>query len=783
MFKNYLIIALRNILRQKGYSIINIMGLAIGMACSILILLWVQNELSYDKFNNKYDSLYRLVQTQYYKTGPLTTTCMPGPIARDIKAEIPEIVNSFMFNDIRATVNFEDKVFTEYVRMADPEMLEMLTFEFIRGDGNDALRKPDAIIITDEMSEKYFGNINPIGKLLSINNEFNFEVTGVIKKIPQNSSFVFDFCIPFENATNFGYNIDRYGNNSHFVYVELLPNVDYIQVNEKIKNFIIKHHPSNNSDASIDLFLFPFSKIHLYSAEGRQGDIRYIYIFSAIAIFILIIAGINFMNLSTAQSSKRSLEIGLRKTVGANKNQLIQQFIGESIIITCISFIFSLGIVYFVLPYFNQLSGKELGFNLLSFKFLGGLILLIAFVGLFSGSYPALYLSSFKPVQSLRRIAAKGKGGYNFRRILVIFQFSISAILIICTIMTFKQLDYVQNEKLGMNKENVLFLVLRGNSREKYETIKDELRKNQSIINITRSSSLPYRIGSNSGGFNWEENKNEDDVLIGFEFTDFNYANTLGMNIIDGRYFSDEFASDSNAVVINEKALKLMDIENPVDKWLSWSDQPRFHIVGVVEDFHHLPMHRNIDPLILFYAPDYCRIMYCKVEGKNIKKTIAQIEETWKSILPDFPFSYTFLDDRYDQMYRNEARLSKIIMLFSLIAIFISCLGLFGLISFIVQQKTKEIGIRKILGSSVWEIVLLLSKTYIGWILVANAIAFPIAWFAMKQWLDNYAYHTSFNVWVFVIALLISFLIALLTVSIQSVKAANRNPVNALRYE
>jgi ABC-type antimicrobial peptide transport system permease subunit len=419
----------------------------------------------------------------------------------------------------------------------------------------------------------------------------------------------------------------------------------------------------------------------------------------------------------------------------------------------------------------------------MSYKIVLGLLIMIIFVGLFSGSYPALFLSSFKPIESLKQVAHKGMDSYNFRRILVIFQFGISVVLIICTLMTFKQLDYIQNKKLGINKENVMFLSLRGNSKEKYETLKSELVKNEDILSITRASSLPYQIGSNSGSFNWEDNKNEDNVLIGFEFTDFDYTKTLGLNIVEGRYFSKDFASDSNAVVINEKAKKLMGLDNPINKWLTWGDDNKFNIVGVVEDFHHLPMNHEIEPLFLFYVPKYTQIMYIKIAGDKVKETINHMQSTWKEINPQFPFEYKFLDENYDQLYRNEGRLSKIIMLFSFIAIFISCLGLYGLISYMTELRTKEIGIRKILGSSIWEIVLLMSKSYMKWILIANIIAFPIAYYAMNQWLRSYAFHTKFHVWIFAVAFVISFTIAIITISTKTIRTANSNPVDALRYE
>lgn len=783
MIRNYIITALRNLFRQKGFSIINISGLAIGMAISILIFLWVKHELSYNKFNDKADLLYRLVQTQYYSSGPLTTTCMPGPIAKDIREDIPEIVNSFMYYVLTATISYEDKLFTEEVRLADPELFDMFSFEFVEGDPEHVFENINSVVLTEKMAEKIFDDDDPIGKVIKYNNEHSFKVTGIIKETPENSSFRFDICIPFEYIENFGFTVDKYGWNSYSVYVELSEGSDYKQLNEKIKDFIIRKSADEEDESEIDLFLFPLTKIHLHSYSDSRGDIQYVYIFSAIAIFILVIACINFMNLSTARSAKRSREISIRKTVGANRNNLINQFLGESMIISFIAMILAIFLVVILLPYFNELLEKNLKFDFTDLKLWSVLIVITFIVGLFAGSYPAFYLSAFNPIKTLRNGISKGKGNFYFRRILVVFQFTLSVGLIISTIVVNRQLSYLQNNKLGMNLNNVLYFSMRGESKEKYDVIKNELLKNPNIKSITRANSIPFYIGSNSGGFDWEGRDTEDDILIGFGFTDVDYIKTLDMKLADGRYYNKNIQSDTGAIVINEKAAKAFNIENPIGKWIKWGDDYKFKIIGVVKDFHHLPMQYDIDPLVLLYSPERCRLMFIKTAGGNQVEINDQIQATWESVFPNFPFEPQNLKDIYEKTYTDESRLIRIIGYFSILAILISCLGLFALAAYMAEQRTKEIGIRKVLGASVSGVISLVSKEFMKWVVIANIIAFPLAWLAMDNWLNGYVYHTKLSLEIFIYAFILSVAIAIITVSYQSIKSAIRNPVNSIKYE
>ncbi|MCF8369896.1 MAG: ABC transporter permease [Bacteroidales bacterium] len=789
MLKNYLTTAMRQLIRQKGFTIINITGLAIGMALAILIYLWVLHELSFDKYNQKAENIYRLVQTQHYASGPLTTVSMPGPIAKDIRDEIPEIINSFRFYNQTVTANYKDKTFTEEILLADPQLFEMLDFVFTSGNPNKALNELNSMVISEEMAEKLFDKKDPIGEIVRINNEWQFKVTAIIEKIPENSSLKFDMCIPFENLEQMGYKLDQYGWNSFYVYVELSASADPVALNSKIKKYLQNKSNAENLEsgdtenkADIDLFLFPLSKMHLYSYRDDNGPIQFIYIFSAIAIFILLIACINFMNLATARSAKRAREISIRKSVGADRKNLITQFLGESILISFFALLLALFIVWALLPYFNILVEKELVLNLLNLKFLFLLIGVTLLVGFLAGSYPALYLSAFNPVKTVQSTKGKAKGTFYFRRTLVVFQFVLSVGLIISTIAINRQLDYLYNNKTGMDMLDVMQFTLRGSASEKYDILKNHLLSNPKVKHVTRSNAIPFYIGSNSGGIEWEGKDTEDDIIVGFTFTDTDYIETLGMKMADGRYFSMDIQSDTAAVVINEKAAKAFGLENPVGKWLSWGDS-KFNIIGVVKDFNHLPMQMGIDPLTMFYEPNRCRQVFIKINGEDKASISQEIGEIWESNSPEFPFEPKFLKDIYESTYTDEARLIKIIGYFALVAIFISCLGLFALSTYIAEQRTKEIGIRKILGAKTISIVSLVSKEFVIWVIVSNVIAWPITWLALKNWLDDYTYHTKLSADIFALALLISIIIALITVTYQSVASSLKKPVDAIKYE
>ncbi len=782
-------IAFRNLLRQKGFSLINIIGLGVGMACSILILLWVSNEVSYNRFNEKAGRLFRLVQTQHYVSGPLTTPCMPGPIARDLKKSFPEISDAFMYYVIPEIVSYDNKFFTEDVRFADPALWNMFTFTFLKGNREHVFDELNSAVITDKFAEKYFGKEDPIGKVVRINNEYPFKVTGIIRETPANSTFRFDICVPFEFMKNFDKTVNNYGWNSYFTYVELAPGADYKKVNQKIKDFMMRiraEEYKNSGETSIsivDLFLFPLKDIHLYSMQGKGGDIIYVYLFSAIAVLILVIACINFMNLSTARAARRSREIGLRKVSGAGRKQIIIQFIGESMLITLIAFIVAILLVYLFLPGFNELAGKTLSLRWSNLGFTIGLACIVIFVGILAGSYPAFYLSSLQPISVLKNLPFKGRGSFNFRRVLVVFQFTLSVAMIICTIIVYRQLAYVDRKDLGMERENVIYTELRGKTEGSYQALKNAFLQNPSIISVTRSSHLPFEIGSNSAGFDWEGREGTDKILIGFAAADVDYINTIGMKMASGRFFEEGYATDtSSAIVLNETAMGVMGLKDPVGKWVSW-DTTRYKVIGIVKDFHFLPLSEKISPLAILDIHSYCNMVFVKVSGDNTDRTIEYMQNVWDKTNPGFPFEYKFLDASYDELYTSVDKLGKIFKYFSFLTIMISCLGLFGLAAFMAEQRTKEIGIRKVMGAGISQILVTLSGSFLKWVIIANVIAWPVAYYAMSRWLEGYAYHAFLAPWIFILAGIISLFIALLTVSFQTLRAASRNPVDALKYE
>ena len=781
MFQNYLKTAIRGIIRQKGYTFINIFGLSIGLAAFILISLWIYHEASFNRFNRNFEQIYRFAQTQQYTTGPLTTPCMPGPLAADARRDFAEFEELFRFYDVSAVVSHADKKFIESITPADSGLFKVFDFKLVSGTLDGALKEPFTAVITDKAAEKLFGKTDVVGQTMRLNDKQNFRITAVVERQPTNSSFQDDYYIPFDYLEEMGFSLKQYDWNTFFIYAQLKPEVEYQEFNKKIEKYF--QQVAKDTTITTTLFLFPASKENLYNYDGSPTKIMSIYTFGIIAIFTLLIACINFMNLSTARASKRSREIGLRKVVGATRKQLIYQFIGESLLMSAISLVFALILVQLFLPLFNELSGKELSFSLIDPVIAASLVLVTLLTGIIAGSYPALYLSSFQPLRVMKSAGTNLKGHTWFRRSLVVFQFALSVGLIISTIVIYRQLSFMLHSNLGMNKENVVFFHFRGDLKTKFETFKGQLKNNPDVLGAGCSSHLPFMIGSNSGGFTWEGKNANDDVLINIEFVDEDFPEMMKLNLVAGRYFSKDFATDTASILINQKTAKLMGIEDPVGKWISWGDAYKFLIIGMVKDFHFQKLQSEIDPLIIFNAPESSNFVFVRINGQNTEKTIGFIESTWNSFVPAFPFEYKFLDASYEKMYENETRLSRIIEYFAILAIIISCLGLFGLASFMAEQKTKEIGIRKVLGSSISQIVLLQQREFLWLVVIANLIAWPLAWFYMKNYLDSFAFKINLSPFIFAIAGLLSVLITFLTVFFLAYRAAIRNPVNAIKYE
>jgi len=779
MIRNYIKIALRNIKRNSTYSILNISGMAIGMASALLILLWVQDEWSYDRHFKNANDLYRVTENQYFSGGEVSSmAATPGALASALKKEYPEIIRSSRYSNPPFALHKGDVFINEKIAMVDKDFLKMFNIKFIRGDINNALNEPHNIVITEEMANKYFSDENPLGKTLTAI-DIVFTISGVVKSLPRNSHIRFDILFSFEGV---GVPIDDWRVRC-YNYLELNKGTDSKTVDKKILDFLRNNKKGLNSE----IFLQNIKKIHLFSSRKYvydiigHGDITYVRILSLVAVFILIIACINFMNLSTAQSGRRSREIGIRKMAGANKRKIIVQFLGESLLIVLVAHVIAMILVELLLPGYNNLIGKQLAVNYKSAGLYLGLITVILFCGLLAGSYPALYLSSLKPMDTIKGIFTKKPGNARFRKVLVIFQFSLSIMLIICTLLVGNQLNYLQNKNLGYNKDNIgyfQFPIRPGDPL--LGTLKKELGNNQGIERITMGDS-PLNTEWTSNGYNWTGKKDGDNVLFHRLGIDEDYASTFQLVIKEGRFFSSEFSTDANAIVINEQAARIMGFKEPIGEILTTAQGSKLTIIGVVKDFHFQSLHYKIGPLIMHIGAS--NVLFVRMKPDKITSTVDYIEKTFKSFNPSSPLDFHFLDNDFDNLYGTEQRIGKIFGSFSFLAIIISCLGLIGLSLFMAERRTKEIGIRKINGAKLIEIFSLLSGEYIIWVMISIIIACPIAWYAMNKWLQNFAYRINISWWVFALAGVLALLIAFLTVSWQSYRAASKNPVEALRYE
>jgi len=795
MFKNYLKISFRNLWRAKGYSAINLAGLATGMACFILILLWVQDELSYDKFHENTNRLFRVVRLD--RDDPSQGVCRAGaPWGPALYNDFPEVENFVRFRGHgRTLMSSGDKGFYESEGLyADSTIFEVFTFPLLKGNPKTALTRPNTMVINERMAEKYFGTEDPVGQSLVFNNQDEFEITGIMQNIPANSHIKFDYLIPFFMYQR--WDTSEWGVNNFYTYL-LLAEGTATQLEAKIPEFLERHAGERTAAASINK-LQPITDIHLHSNLLREleanGDIANVYIFSAIAIFILLIACINFMNLATARSANRAKEVGIRKVVGSQRLQLIKQFLGESIFLSIIGILLAVGLVELLIPNFNELSGKQLSLDFGNNVFLlTGLLFMALIVGFISGAYPAFFLSSFKPIAAIKGDVGSGKSSSILRKGLVILQFAISITLIVGTAVVYRQLNYMSSKKLGFDREQVLVIRMDNSEiKSKQELFKNELLRNPAISGVSATSNL---LGGGDWGmpFSYEGSGDENRFSARVLVVDPNFVETLGMQIVDGRNFSYEFTTDiSAAYILNESAVKQIGFDNPVGKYFGrptekneqgeW-DYEKGSVVGVIKDFHFRSFHEEIQPMVLFMIPEWFSYLSVRIRPENISTTIDFVEKKWHEFDPNRPFDYFFLDEIFDQMYRAEQRFGNTFVAFSVIAVVIACLGLFGLASFMAERRTKEIGIRKVLGASIINIVSQLSKDFTKWVIFANLIAWPVAFFVMTKWLQNFAYQVGMSLDTFLLAGVLALLIALLTVSFHAIKAAISNPVDALRHE
>jgi putative ABC transport system permease protein len=807
MFKNYMKITLRNMRRHKGYSFINIAGLILGFTIVLLITIYIRYEFSYDRFHENAGSIYRVIQkAKEARSGSLGWNATPGLLKSKLIDECPEVKNASRLCLWKSLINLRGlfsngKVsdFETAIYMVDPEFLEIFSFPLVAGDPKTALNDSFSILLTREMAEKYFGTEDPVGKVLNADKTYDYKITGVLENVPANSHVHFDFLISFSTIYSFPEGkegrVEAWGNHNYITYLQLTKDADPKKVQARMTD-IIKSYKERYANI---FFLDPLTRIHLHSHINldleANSDIRIIYLMSAIAFFILLIACFNYMNLSTARSALRCKEVGIRKVVGANRKNLIHQFIGESLFLAIIALGFSLLLVRLLLPTFSRFVDRDL--HLSMFFMNPALILLISgitlTVGFAAGSYPALFLSGFRPTHVFRRtLPSDSRTPFRIRNVLVVLQFTISIGLIICTLIIHSQLNYLKNKDLGFKKDHIVVVRMQDQRlRQNYEPLLEAFKQQSKILDVTVSDDLPHAI---VGGGSCEWEGKEPDVtyprfyntFVGYNFLDF-----YGIELIAGRNFSKLHPTDEIAYIVNETAVKAMRMENPVGKrfrdWKGWGT-----IIGVVKDFHFASLKQEVKPMVMSliykgnedYMNKYATVNYfsLRIGSEDIPGTLKLIETIYNKFT-DYPFSFSFLDERIDRMYRSEQKLGQSFITFSMMAVLIACLGLFGLASFTAEQKTKEIGIRRILGASIPGVVILQVRGFFKWLLLSSLIACPVAYIIMNHWMQDFTYRADIRIWFFAAAPLIATVIALFTVSFQSVKAAVANPVDSLRYE
>ena len=785
MLKNYIKVTFRNIFKNKVFSFINIVGLAVGMAVCILIMLWVQDEFSYDRFHKNIDDLYRIYEKQEYSGQTFYFRDTPGPLAKALKEEFPEVLYSTRFLYAGERIFYhEDQIYTEDgLRFTDPDFFDMFSYNVMSGQKSEFLKDPFTAVISKGFAEKYFGSDDPIGKVLKIDYRHNFTVTGVIENVPKNSHLQFDILIPFVNTQELiNRTFTSWWNNWPSTYVLLKEGTSTQNFSSKIRNRIRQENPNS----SVTLYVQPVKNIWLYTLTGERAGMNYVYIFSVIAFFVLLIACINFMNLSTARSSIRAREVGLRKVVGAHRKSIILQFYNESVILAVTALLFAVLLVYVFLPLFNELSGKQMEMNLTGNRYLFLSVLFTGiFTGIFSGSYPALFLSSFHPVNTLRGTVSTGAKKSMFRKILVVVQFSLSILLISCSLIVNKQLNFIHSRELGYNKDNIVYFYMRGDSQARYKPLKAELLSSPDIKYVTCTNRLPIYVGNSSSGWDWEGKDPNLTILINVRFVDTDYLETLGLTLAAGENFRRETAFNTDGsldFILNEEAVRKMGMEDPVGKKLSTGDQDGT-IIGVVKDFHFSTLRREIEPLVMIPHPERAYVTMARIVGNNMSDAVAHIESSWKKLNPQIPLRYDFLDSAIEELYYSEKRIQKLFNYFTFLAIMIACLGLYGLASFMVDRRVKEIGIRKVLGSSMAKIVFIVSREFFILVIVSSVIAGPAAFYFMNKWIQDFAYRTGIEFWIFIFSGLIALFLAMVTVCYQALKAANLNPVESLRRE
>jgi len=806
MIKNYLKVTLRNITKHKAYSFINIAGLAIGMAASVLILLYVRDELSFDRYHENADRIYRVAMEGIIQGRHIRSATSPAPMASTFIEEYPEVVNATrLWDSYRVLIDYESKRFYEdRFFWADSTVFDVFTLPLIKGDPSTALMHPNTVVITEEMARKYFGDDDPVGKILQYDNRVDYEVTGILADIPSTSHFQFDFLASILTEPRAASPL--WISSSFFTYILLqdgyepslleakLPNLVRKYVGPQVENALgITWDEAVASGLSMTYFLQPLTDIYLRSDVENDmapmSDISYVFILTAISVFVLLIACFNFMNLATARSSNRAKEVGLRKVMGSDRGRLIRQFLGESVLLTLISLLLAILLIYLALPFFDQLSGKSLSLDRTSILLLIGIAV---GVGLFAGYYPALVLSSFQPVTVLKGQTNTGAGGSWMRNTLVVIQFAISIMLLIGTGIVFRQLNFMRQYELGFAQEQVVVIPIESeDARQQFESIRSELIQHPAVQHVAASNVIPGRFNSN-GMFRLEGSQTGEVHSMRVLRVSHEFLETLDIDTVTGRSFSRDFSTDgSTSLLLNNAAVRYLNRlpEEVVGKQIEnmaagpdGEDIP-YTIIGVVKDFHFESLHRNIKPLAIRVDPSGFYYLSVRISPERIPETLAFLEEKWQAFESGHPYRYFFLDEDFDRLYEQEERLGRLYSYFAVLTIVIACLGLFGLASFITEQRTKEIGVRKVLGASVISVLVLISKEFTKLVAIAALLACPIAYLIMTRWLQNFAYQIEMPLGIFIQAGLAALVIAWLTVGFRSVKAAIADPIKSLRYE
>lgn len=807
MFKNYIKTAIRNFAKNKTNTVINITGLSIGMTCCIFILLYVQYELSFDRFHADADKIYRIA---WMSGDPQPRT--PHPMPQAMVEEFPEVESGVSLSPIWGpglsiptfSIRYEDKKFDEKgVWSADTSFFDVFSFKMLKGNPKESMKQPGGIVITEEIAKKYFGKDDPIGKILTValSPDEDFTVTGVMENIPDNSHFTFDFLISYVTlkANN---NSDYYTwrDFGHFNYIKLTDTQFAKALESKIPNWVIDYITVSPKDREqiltgiVKFGLQPMTDIHLYSKMrwelGSNGDIGNIYIFSASALFILLISCINFMNLSTAKSFSRAKEVGMRKVFGALRPQLIKQFLSESLLLSVISFLITLVMLEILLPYFNNIANAKLELNFLTNELLlFGMPIFLVLVSLIAGSYPAFYLSKFRPIKTLKGMTAYKSDSFDFRKILVVVQFSLTIVLLISSSIVSSQINFLRNKKLGYNKEQIMVIPVKEGLRRRqqengFDSIKNILESNPNIIKAAGISSLPG-LNFNQNAISWTQS--DDSYNVSELSIDYETFEVLSIEIAEGRNFTREFGTDKqNSYIINETAAKLYNWETAINNEIEWYDDEgtkKGMVVGVVKDFHYKSLHQQIKPLLMYLAPNEHNFILLKLNTENINRTIEFVKDQWRLFDTDHDFEFSFLDDDYNKLYSSEETTKNIFETFSYLTIFLACLGLFGLALYNAEQKTKEIGLRKVLGASNFNILVKMTSEFVKPVLIANLIAWPIAYILMNNWLNNFAFSVEPNIYNFLITSIIALMISILTVSFHAFNASITNPADSLRSE